>query len=96
MVLFFVLAGAALKLESLAGIGAIGMAYLVLRTLSRLAGGWLGATWSGAPAIYRRWIGGFDHCHNHHFRADRAAADPASNTADRHARLTRADQVAPA
>jgi Kef-type K+ transport system membrane component KefB len=57
MVLFFVLAGAALKLESLAGIGAIGMAYLVLRTLSRLAGGWLGATWSGAPAIYRRWIG---------------------------------------
>ncbi len=57
MILFFVLAGAALQLGSLQTIGFIGLAYVVLRTGSRLVGGWLGAMLAEADPIYRRWIG---------------------------------------
>jgi len=57
MVLFFVLAGATLELDQLRDIGLIGGGYIVLRTLSRLLGGWLGGRWSGLPAVQRRWIG---------------------------------------
>lgn len=57
MVLFFVLAGAALKIDDLAGLGWIGAAYIGLRTLSRFVGGWTGAALAGAPATHRRWIG---------------------------------------
>ncbi|MGI9569752.1 MAG: cation:proton antiporter, partial [Desulfobulbia bacterium] len=41
MVLFFVLAGASLQIGSMLEIGAIGLAYIILRTISRLIGGWL-------------------------------------------------------
>ncbi len=57
MVLFFVLAGATLHLDGVAEIGLIGGVYIVLRSLARFAGGWLGAWWNGAPAPHRRWIG---------------------------------------
>jgi Kef-type K+ transport system membrane component KefB len=57
MVLFFVLAGAALNLSSLQNIGVIGVAYILLRLLSRVFGGWLGATIAGAPHLHRKWIG---------------------------------------
>ncbi len=57
MVLFFVLAGAALNLSSLQTIGIIGVAYIFFRTLSRVFGGWLGATMAGAPSLHRSWIG---------------------------------------
>ena len=43
MILFFILAGASLHLPSIAALGGIGLAFVLLRTLSRLAGGWLGA-----------------------------------------------------
>ncbi|MEN8237017.1 MAG: cation:proton antiporter [Pseudomonadota bacterium] len=57
MVLFFILSGAALHLESFTQIGFIGTAYIVLRFI----GGWLGA-WSGAMVshcdpIVKRWMG---------------------------------------
>ena len=57
MVLFFVLAGASLHLGSLSIIGMVGVAYLVLRTVGRMLGGWFGATMAGMPDLHRRWIG---------------------------------------
>ena len=57
MVLFFVLAGASLELESLRVVGAIGVAYIVLRTFSRVLGGWIGGLVAGSPVLHRRWIG---------------------------------------
>ncbi len=57
MVLFFVLAGASLDLGALKGIGVIGVAYLVLRTLGRVLGGWTGGVLANAPVPHRRWIG---------------------------------------
>lgn len=57
MVIFFVLAGASLHVDRLLEIGAIGALYVVLRGAGLMAGGWLGATISGAPKGIRNWIG---------------------------------------
>lgn len=57
MVLFFLLAGASLELNALAGVGLLGVAYISLRIVGRLAGGWAGAWLSGAPAGWRPWFG---------------------------------------
>ena len=57
MVLFFVLAGASLNVGSLKEIGAIGIAYLILRTVGRVLGGWAGGVMAHAPVMHRRWIG---------------------------------------
>ena len=57
MVFFFVLAGASLRLDSLYEIGLIGLAYLVLRTLARVLGSWIGGIVADAPILHQRWIG---------------------------------------
>lgn len=57
MVFFFVLAGASLRIETFQDIGLVGMAYIVLRILGRLFGGWLGCALAGTPTAYRRWMG---------------------------------------
>lgn len=57
MVLFFVLAGASLDLRALKEIGLIGVVYLGLRVIGRIAGGWAGGLASGVPVLHRRWIG---------------------------------------
>ncbi len=57
MVLFFVLAGASLEIEQLREMGIVGLAYMVLRTISRFAGGWIGARLGGSPAHQRNWFG---------------------------------------
>jgi Kef-type K+ transport system membrane component KefB len=57
MIFFFVLAGAALDFGSLGEIGMITIAFLILRTLGRLLGGWMGGLLVGAPAMHRRWTG---------------------------------------
>ena len=57
MVLFFILAGASLETSSITAIGLIGLAYVVLRTVARIIGGWLGAVLGGAPAAERGWFG---------------------------------------
>jgi len=57
MVLFFVLAGAALEFESLTHLGLIGAACIVLRFASRLVGGWAGARLAASPPLYGRWMG---------------------------------------
>jgi Kef-type K+ transport system membrane component KefB len=52
MILFFILAGAALDLSAIAELGALGLAFITLRVLSRLAGGWMGAGLAGvAPQV---------------------------------------------
>ena len=56
MILFFVLAGASLELETLQ-LGTIGTAYVTLRVMGRLLGGWLGGTLARAPCKLRRGIG---------------------------------------
>ena len=57
MLLFFVLAGASFETDHLTELGVIGVAYIGLRALSRVVGGWLGGTLAGLPEIERRWIG---------------------------------------
>jgi len=57
MILFFVLAGASLHLETLFGIGALGIAYVLLRATGKFCGAWLGTTISRAPEQIRRWTG---------------------------------------
>ncbi len=57
MVLFFIFAGAALRLDSVELIGAIGVFYIVLRALGRILGGWAGSVIAGAPEVVRRWMG---------------------------------------
>jgi len=57
MVLFFLLAGASLEIDALKGIGVLGLAYIVLRVLARIVGGWLGALIGRAPAQERAIYG---------------------------------------
>lgn len=57
MILFFILAGASLELAHLTGLGLMGLAYIGLRIAARIAGGWLGGTLAGLPAVQRNWIG---------------------------------------
>jgi Kef-type K+ transport system membrane component KefB len=57
IMLFFVLAGASLDVESLGRIGAIGAAYVLARTAGRLVGGWVGARLSGTDGVVKRWMG---------------------------------------
>lgn len=57
MVLFFLLAGASLDLVALSDVGLLGLAYLALRTIARIAGGWLGAWLGDAPKEERLLYG---------------------------------------
>jgi Kef-type K+ transport system membrane component KefB len=57
MILFFVLAGAALNIDALLAVGVIGAAYILLRTVSRLAGAWLGGLFTHANKTEQRWMG---------------------------------------
>lgn len=57
MILFFILAGASLDVGALRNVGLIGLGYVVLRLLSRIIGGWIGAVIGGAPREHRPWFG---------------------------------------
>lgn len=57
MILFFILAGASLRLENLTQVGAIGAGYLILRVIGRVVGGWIGGRISAAPPLHNRWMG---------------------------------------
>lgn len=57
MVLFFILAGASLEFTAILEIGLIGFAYVVLRALGRVVGGWAGGRVSGMSPHESRWIG---------------------------------------
>jgi len=57
MVIFFILAGASLEIGVLAGLGLIGVVYLLARAGGKVIGAWLGAHASKADEDTRRWIG---------------------------------------
>jgi Kef-type K+ transport system membrane component KefB len=57
MVLFFVLAGASLEMPMLTGAGIWLVAYVVLRIVGRLLGGWIGGSVPVADPPVRRWMG---------------------------------------
>jgi Kef-type K+ transport system membrane component KefB len=57
MILFFILAGASLRLEHLGQVGAVGAGFLILRLFGRVGGGWIGGRMSGASPLHNRWMG---------------------------------------
>jgi len=56
-ILFFALIGARLDVSSLAQMGLLGLAYLLLRTTGKVSGAWLGAWLGGAPSVVRNYLG---------------------------------------
>ncbi|MBN2412019.1 CBS domain-containing protein [candidate division KSB1 bacterium] len=56
-VMFFVIAGASLHIEILAHIGLLGIAYIIMRTMGKVFGNWLGAKLGDFGYIERRWLG---------------------------------------
>lgn len=57
MILFFLLAGATLEVESLQIMGWAGMLFVLLRCASRMIGGYLGACLTQVPASQAAWFG---------------------------------------
>lgn len=57
MALFFVLAGATLKLDALYEIGLIGVVYVISRFLGKVIGAWLGGMFSNSDILTQRWMG---------------------------------------
>ena len=49
LLVFFVMAGATLDVEIMAGVGGIGIAYILLRAGARVAGAWIGGRLAGMP-----------------------------------------------
>jgi len=57
MILFFVLTGASLEIDSLVSIGTLVLSFVVLRTLARAIGAFPGAALADAPNSIKQWIG---------------------------------------
>jgi Kef-type K+ transport system membrane component KefB len=57
MVLFFILAGASLEIATAIELGALGLAFVVLRIASRLLGGWVGSALAEVPVKERAMFG---------------------------------------
>ncbi len=57
LVVFFLLAGASLELSAVGAVGWIGLGYILLRTLGKVAGAWLGVTAVGGASGRARWLG---------------------------------------
>lgn len=56
-VMFFVLSGMRLNIDSLATVGIIGVAYFAVRIVGKFLGTWLGARITGMPGEVRRYLG---------------------------------------
>ncbi|WP_170325593.1 cation:proton antiporter [Ruegeria arenilitoris] len=57
MILFFLLAGATLDVEAFGLMGWAGVAFLILRTVARVVGGYCGARLGGLPRRQAHWYG---------------------------------------
>ncbi len=57
MVLFFILIGASVPSINWTTIVPLTILYMVLRTVSRIAGGWIGAKLSGSNPLTANWVG---------------------------------------
>jgi len=57
MIIFFVLAGASLEINALDQIGWIGLIYILLRIVGKLAGTWFGASLTKSEPVVKQWMG---------------------------------------
>ncbi len=57
MILFFILAGASLEIDTLSNIGIVGIGFVAFRIIGRLIGAWAGGYISHAPSSMKRWMG---------------------------------------
>ncbi len=57
LILFFLLAGAALHMEALEQVGLLGLGYILLRITGRILGTQLGGWLSGTEPATRHWMG---------------------------------------
>jgi Kef-type K+ transport system membrane component KefB len=57
LIVFFLLAGAELRLGQVAAVAPLIVAYVLLRVSGRLAGGWAGVRLSGERPNFRPWMG---------------------------------------
>ncbi|MDY6910913.1 MAG: cation:proton antiporter [Chloroflexota bacterium] len=57
MILFFILAGASLEVDSLSTIGLVGVGFVIFRIVGRILGAWIGGVLSRAEPSMRRWMG---------------------------------------
>ena len=57
LIVFFLLAGASLEIDALGDVGLVAVAYVVLRSAGKVAGGWLGVRMTGGDPLVRRWLG---------------------------------------
>jgi Kef-type K+ transport system membrane component KefB len=57
LAIFFVLAGASLDVEALIDIGWIGFAYVIFRSVGKIAGAWIGGELSRIESMERLWTG---------------------------------------
>lgn len=56
MVVFFVAAGSALEIHALGSLGFLGLAYIVLRSVGKYLGAWIGARLGHASEATARWM----------------------------------------
>ena len=57
LILFFLLAGAALHLDSIGQVGLLGVGYISLRVAGRIMGGWIGGLIGKTDLQMSRWMG---------------------------------------
>lgn len=57
IVIFFIIAGASIEVEYLREIGFVGIIYIVLRILGKIAGGYVGGILGKLPAKEKNWVG---------------------------------------
>jgi CBS domain-containing protein len=56
-VIFFIITGASLHIDALGHIGLLGLAYIVMRTIGKVLGSWMGARFADFGDVERRWLG---------------------------------------
>ncbi len=57
MVIFFVLAGASLRIDAVLSIGLFGLVYIFARISGKIVGAQIGTRYSGADAYFQHWLG---------------------------------------
>jgi len=57
LVLFFTISGVELNLSILKSVGLVGIAYVILRAIGKMLGGYLGATAAKSPKTVRNYLG---------------------------------------
>ena len=57
LILFFTISGASLKLNVLLTVGLVGLIYIVMRVIGKVAGAYLGATITKSPETVKKWLG---------------------------------------